>query len=62
MCPDIEVYAPLVAAAFGLGSVDGVAAGHPAHRMRVRLADRALTQTNPCSPPSPGCWTSPTRA
>ena len=46
MCPDIEVFAPLVAAAFGLGSVDGVAAGHPAHRMRVRLADRALTQTN----------------
>ena len=46
MCPDIEVYAPLVAAAFGLGAVDGVAAAHPAHRMRVRLADRALTQTN----------------
>ncbi|CUR55628.1 Exodeoxyribonuclease V gamma chain [metagenome] len=45
MCPDIETYAPLVTAGFGLGDVlDG---GHPAHRLRVRLADRALTQTNP---------------
>ncbi len=52
MCPDIEVYAPLVAAAFGLAGVgdsdDGIEIpGHPAHRLRVRLADRALTQTNP---------------
>lgn len=45
MCPDIETYAPLITAGFGLGDVlDG---GHPAHRLRVRLADRALTQTNP---------------
>ena len=45
MCPDIETYAPLVTAGFGLGDVlDG---GHPAHRLRVRLADRSLTQTNP---------------
>jgi exodeoxyribonuclease V gamma subunit len=46
MCPDIETFAPLVSAGFGLGDVVGEA-GHPAHRLRVRLADRALTQTNP---------------
>lgn len=45
MCPDIETYAPLIVADFGLGDV--VADGHPAHRLRVKLADRALTQTNP---------------
>ncbi|GAB2870101.1 exodeoxyribonuclease V subunit gamma [Nocardioides pacificus] len=47
MCPDIETYAPLVQAGFGLGDVVAGAAGHPAHRLRVRLADRALTSTNP---------------
>ncbi|HSS23276.1 MAG TPA: exodeoxyribonuclease V subunit gamma, partial [Mycobacterium sp.] len=45
MCPDIETYAPLIVAGFGLGDIAGGA--HPAHRLRVRLADRALTQTNP---------------
>lgn len=45
MCPDIETYAPLIVAGFGLGDV--VAGAHPAHRLRVKLADRALTQTNP---------------
>ncbi|GAA1998943.1 exodeoxyribonuclease V subunit gamma [Nakamurella flavida] len=45
MCPDIEVYAPLIGAAFGMADV--VDGGHPAHRLRVRLADRALRQTNP---------------
>ncbi len=45
MCPDIERYAPLIAADFGLGDV--VSDGHPAHRLRVRLADRSLVQTNP---------------
>ncbi|WP_432476178.1 exodeoxyribonuclease V subunit gamma [Nocardioides sp. GXQ0305] len=45
MCPDIETYAPLIAAGFGLEGV--VADGHPAHRLRVRLADRALSATNP---------------
>ncbi|BBX18623.1 exodeoxyribonuclease V subunit gamma [Mycolicibacterium duvalii] len=45
MCPDIETYAPLLVADFGLGDV--VAGAHPAHRLRVQLADRALTQTNP---------------
>lgn len=45
MCPDIETYAPLIAADFGLGEV--VRDGHPAHQLRVRLADRSLVQTNP---------------
>jgi exodeoxyribonuclease V gamma subunit len=45
MCPDIENYAPLITAAFGLGDV--VVGGHPAHRLRVQLADRALSRTNP---------------
>jgi exodeoxyribonuclease V gamma subunit len=45
MCPDIENYAPLITAAFGLGDV--VEGGHPAHRLRVQLADRALSRTNP---------------
>jgi exodeoxyribonuclease V gamma subunit len=45
MCPDIETYAPLVTAGFGLGDV--VEGGHPAHRLRVRLADRSLAMTNP---------------
>ena len=45
MCPDIETYAPLIVAGFGLGDmIHGV---HPAHRLRVRLADRSLVQTNP---------------
>ncbi len=46
MCPDIETYAPLIEAGFGLGDVVGTD-GHPAHRLRVRLADRAPGQTNP---------------
>ena len=45
MCPDIENYAPLISAAFGLGDV--VDGGHPAHRLRVQLADRSLARTNP---------------
>ncbi|GGF48280.1 RecBCD enzyme subunit RecC [Marmoricola endophyticus] len=45
MCPDIEAYAPLVEAAFGLG--DAVAGAHPGHQLQVRLADRALSRTNP---------------
>ena len=49
MCPDIEAYAPLVSAGFGLAPTTAVpdATGHPAHQLRVRLADRALTSTNP---------------
>ncbi|MDX6260546.1 MAG: exodeoxyribonuclease gamma subunit [Kribbellaceae bacterium] len=45
MCPDIETYAPLISARFGLGDLR--TDGHPAHRLRVQLADRSLTQTNP---------------
>jgi exodeoxyribonuclease V gamma subunit len=45
MCPDIEAYAPLIVADFGLGDV--VQGAHPAHQLRVRLADRSLIQTNP---------------
>lgn len=45
MCPDIETYAPLIMAAFGLGDV--VHGAHPAHQLRVRLADRSPIQTNP---------------
>ncbi|MGI3783100.1 MAG: exodeoxyribonuclease V subunit gamma [Janthinobacterium lividum] len=46
MCPDVEAYAPLVAATFGLDT-DDVVAEHPGHRLRVRLADRSLRQLNP---------------
>ena len=49
MCPDIETYAPLIQAVFGSsGPADGDPA--PASQtidLRVRLADRSLTQTNP---------------
>nr|WP_257908451.1 exodeoxyribonuclease V subunit gamma [Janibacter limosus] len=50
MCPDVETYAPLIGAAFGLGDHGTDARGvdtHPAHRLRVRLADRSLRATNP---------------
>ena len=50
MCPDIETFAPLISAGFGLapaGATEPQVVGHPAHRLRVRLADRALTSTNP---------------
>ena len=49
MCPDIETFAPLVSATFGLAPDDpgASAATHPGHRLRVRLADRSLRQTNP---------------
>ncbi|HYH35178.1 MAG TPA: exodeoxyribonuclease V subunit gamma [Nocardioides sp.] len=44
MCPDIDAYAPLVQAGFGLGERAGA---HPAHELNVRLADRGLLHTNP---------------
>ncbi|WP_375502554.1 exodeoxyribonuclease V subunit gamma [uncultured Jatrophihabitans sp.] len=44
MCPDVETFAPLVAASFGMADEPG---GHPAGQLRVRLADRSLRQTNP---------------
>ena len=54
MCPDVETFAPLVAAAFSptdpadpAAPADEPSAGaHPASRLRVRVADRALRQTN----------------
>jgi exodeoxyribonuclease V gamma subunit len=45
MCPNIETYAPLISATFGLDDTD--TDRHPGHRLRVRLADRSLRQTNP---------------
>jgi exodeoxyribonuclease V gamma subunit len=44
MCPDVETFAPIIAATFSLGAEEDAA--HPAARLRVRLADRALKQTN----------------
>ena len=41
MCPDIELFAPLVSATFGAATL----AGTP--QLRARLADRSLRQTNP---------------
>ncbi len=43
MCPDVEAFAPLVQASFGLGA----GLPHPGHALRVRLADRSLRATNP---------------
>jgi len=43
LCPDVETFAPLVSAAFGLGP----GLPHPGHALRVRLADRSLRATNP---------------
>jgi exodeoxyribonuclease V gamma subunit len=40
MCPDIETFAPLIQAAFGAGEEEEGG-------LRVRLADRAIRQTNP---------------
>jgi exodeoxyribonuclease V gamma subunit len=47
MVPDIETYAPLISASFGMADVAGEGAGHPGHQLRVRLADRSLAATNP---------------
>ncbi|HEU5267271.1 MAG TPA: exodeoxyribonuclease V subunit gamma [Jatrophihabitans sp.] len=44
MCPNVEAFAPLVAASFGMTDEPG---GHPAAQLRVKLADRSLQQTNP---------------
>jgi exodeoxyribonuclease V gamma subunit len=41
MCPDIESFAPLVQASFGVADLAG------APILRARLADRSLRQTNP---------------
>ena len=53
MCPDIETFAPLISATFGVGAelVEQEASEggpvSPASLLRVRLADRSLRQTNP---------------
>jgi exodeoxyribonuclease V gamma subunit len=49
MCPDIEAFAPLVHATFGAAVPDEDDEPHDAVApdLRVRLADRALRQTNP---------------
>ncbi|MCW2993573.1 MAG: exodeoxyribonuclease gamma subunit, partial [Conexibacter sp.] len=44
MCPDIEQFAPLIEATFGAGETEAVAGEAD---LRVRLADRALRETNP---------------
>jgi exodeoxyribonuclease V gamma subunit len=43
MCPEVETFAPLISAAFGLGP----GLPHPGGALRVRLADRSLRRTNP---------------
>ncbi|MBF6126095.1 exodeoxyribonuclease V subunit gamma [Nocardia brasiliensis] len=51
MCPEVETYAPLVRAAFGQQSAGSAGpvpdSAHPAHGLRVRLADRGRGITNP---------------
>jgi len=54
MCPDIETFASLIQATFGAGDVtadgdeaDALPEGVRPPDLRVRLADRALRQTNP---------------
>ncbi|ASF06602.1 exodeoxyribonuclease V gamma chain [Nocardia brasiliensis NBRC 14402] len=51
MCPEVETYAPLVRAAFGQQSAGSAGpvpdSAHPAHGLRVRLADRGRGVTNP---------------
>ncbi|NNG18861.1 exodeoxyribonuclease V subunit gamma [Naumannella sp. ID2617S] len=46
MCPDIETFAPLIQATFGLDGAESDQP-HPGQQLRVRLADRALRQVNP---------------
>ena len=47
MCPDVEAFAPLIWAAFGLAGSGEETSPNPGHGLRVRLADRSLRQTNP---------------
>ncbi|HET9125808.1 MAG TPA: exodeoxyribonuclease V subunit gamma [Solirubrobacteraceae bacterium] len=46
MCPDIEAFAPLIQATFGAAVEAGAERGEEVVDLRVRLADRSLTQTN----------------
>lgn len=48
MCPEVETFAPLVRAAFGMRGADEPGdPAHPAQLLRVRLADRGRGVTNP---------------
>ncbi|MFF0490436.1 exodeoxyribonuclease V subunit gamma [Nocardia sp. NPDC004068] len=47
LCPDVEGFAPLVRAAFGQWQGEPGAVAHPAHGLRVRLADRSSGEGNP---------------
>jgi exodeoxyribonuclease V gamma subunit len=47
MCPDIEVFAPLVHATFGAATGGDEEADSQRIDLHVRLADRSLRQTNP---------------
>ncbi len=48
LCPDVELYAPLITANFGAVAEDGnLSSTHPGQQLRVRLADRSAGQTNP---------------
>jgi len=48
MCPDIETFAPLIQATFGVGDPDDDDASPGlTGDLRVRLADRSLRETNP---------------
>src|SRR5215210_2167128 len=53
MCPDIEMFAPLIQATFGAGEtiaddeLEPLPEGIAQPDLRVRLADRSLRQTNP---------------
>ncbi|MBF6353406.1 exodeoxyribonuclease V subunit gamma [Nocardia higoensis] len=48
MCPEVETFAPLVRAAFGVrGADEPDEQTHPAQLLRVRLADRGRGVTNP---------------
>jgi exodeoxyribonuclease V gamma subunit len=47
MCPDVESFAPLIQATFGSAEpLDGELEPHDTIDLRVRLADRSLTQNN----------------
>ena len=51
MCPDIEAFAPLLRATFGLSNVSSITVpdhdAHPGQRLRLQLADRSPGATNP---------------
>ena len=62
MCPDIEAYAPLVAAAFGgLDDDDGAERRTPGTGCGSGSPTGRCARPTRCSPSSPGCSTSPTR-